>query len=83
MQTIVIGDLHGRKTGLRIARKHPNDKLVFLGDYFDSKTGVSIREQLDIFDYLTALKLQNPERVILLTGNHDLHYIKGATQTYT
>jgi predicted phosphodiesterase len=83
MQTIVIGDLHGRKTGLEIARKHPNDKLVFLGDYFDSKTGVPIKEQLDIFEYLIALKLQNFERVILLTGNHDLHYIKGATQIYT
>jgi len=83
MQLVVIGDLHGRKTGLEIAQKHPEDILVFLGDYFDSKTSITASEQLTIFETLIKLKLKKPEKVVLLTGNHDIHYIRGATQQYT
>lgn len=49
------------------------DKVVFVGDYFDSFTvsnGVMKANVLDIF----LLKRQYPDKVFLLWGNHDVHY---------
>ena len=37
MKTIVIGDIHGRTIWKQIVIENPDfDKLVFIGDYFDS-----------------------------------------------
>ncbi len=38
MKTIVIGDIHGRTSWKDIIEKEQTwDKVIFIGDYFDSK----------------------------------------------
>ncbi len=68
-ELLVIGDLHGDYATLEriIAKFVGSDTfLVFLGDYVDRG-----RRQLDVLLKVCEMKLQNPERVILLRGNHE------------
>ena len=72
MRHIVIGDIHGRDNWRHINIKL-FDKIIFLGDYVDSK----ILSDLIIYENLKdiiALKKQLPEKVVLLLGNHDAYY---------
>jgi len=83
MKILVIGDLHGESiwkmfADLRQLSQTPNlateyDKYIFLGDYFDSFkiTSGKIREN---FGDVIRLKNNYPDQVILLLGNHELHY---------
>lgn len=75
MKILVLGDTHGRSDWKEIINLEPDaDKIVFIGDYFDSftiKPEVQINNFLDIVEY----KKQNKDKVILLFGNHDFHYI--------
>lgn len=76
MKTIFIGDIHGRPIWKDIIDKEKEfDKLVFVGDYFDSKI-YSAQEQIDNFLDIIDFKqsIQEDQEVILLIGNHDLHY---------
>lgn len=77
MKIIAIGDVHGRGSWKRIAQTQVFDKLVVLGDYFDSFE-IGATEQMDNFLELMAYKTDNPDKVILLTGNHDVHYLPAA-----
>lgn len=84
MKIVVIGDIHGRTIWKKIVEENKDaDKIVFLGDYHDiysyefkakdssiAKTN-SISNLLDIIEY----KKQNMDKVILLIGNHDSHYM--------
>ena len=36
MKTIVIGDIHGRDVWKKIVEHENADKVIFIGDYFDS-----------------------------------------------
>lgn len=81
----VIGDIHGRLDYeyARLAEKNA-DRIVFLGDYFDSPPSlrhkhedVFGKDQLDIFLTILDLKRNMPERVVMLLGNHDYHYLPG------
>lgn len=75
MKIIAIGDIHGRQIWKRIVEKHKDaDKIIFVGDYFDSHdiNGVT---QLYNFNEIVKFKEDNLEQVVLLTGNHDYHYI--------
>ena len=74
MKTIVIGDIHGKDDWKKILREHEWDKIVFLGDYFDSFTH-SGKQQIDNFNEILAVKRANPNDITLLIGNHDLHYV--------
>lgn len=74
MKIIAIGDVHGRNLWKWIARTQTFDKLVVLGDYFDSFE-IGATEQMNNFRELIAYKTDNPDKVVLLTGNHDLHYL--------
>ena len=84
MKIIVIGDIHGRDVWLNIVQDNEFDKIVFLGDYFDSfdpkLTGLN---QLNNFQELLQFKRDYPDRVILLMGNHDLHYLKLVWNKYS
>ncbi len=76
MKTIVIGDIHGRSIWKNIIDKEKEfDKVVFVGDYFDSKI-YSAQEQIDNFLNIIDFKqsIREDQEVILLIGNHDLHY---------
>lgn len=71
----MIGDLHGKDVWEKIPDLLSFDRVIFLGDYFDSKTGIS--EKMQISNFLKILKLKEtyPEKFVLLVGNHDYHYL--------
>lgn len=74
MRVITIPDLHG-KTVWRQVDPTAYDHLVFLGDYVDDRNGVfSDRHMLENLRGIIQLKLEFPEKIILLLGNHDVHY---------
>lgn len=84
LKIISIGDLHGNFTALDsiilnlIKEKiltidlklDPSYRIVCLGDYIDRGT-----RSLEILIVLMTLKLLNPEKVILLKGNHEEAHI--------
>ncbi|WP_297337133.1 metallophosphoesterase [Algoriphagus sp.] len=74
MKSLVIGDVHGRSVWEEIPELLTFDRVVFLGDYFDAKEDISEEKQIANFLKILNLKNSNPEKVTLLTGNHDLHY---------
>lgn len=74
-EIIVIGDVHGLRTWEQIVARHPGSKFVFLGDYNDPYgDAISNEEVLDNFKRLIDFKLAHEEEVVLLLGNHDMHY---------
>lgn len=76
MKIIAIGDTHGRTIWQQIVEKEKDaDKIVFIGDYFDSHDNISGDIQIQNFENLLQFKRDNPKQVILLFGNHDYHYI--------
>lgn len=80
MKILVIGDIHGRRFWKTAVEKNINkvDKIVFLGDYFDVYTDEGIEYEWDAtlanFNEILELKRANPDKVVLLLGNHDMHY---------
>ena len=75
---IIIPDIHGRDFWRwTVAQRKEDDTIVFLGDYLDPYEDEWIywsdayKGLLDVI----ALKQENPEKVVLLLGNHDLHYL--------
>ena len=76
---VVIGDVHGLTSWRDVVVSHPDARFVFLGDYCDSyRTETSAptdEEVIDNFIDMIDFKKQYPERVTLLLGNHDLHYL--------
>jgi hypothetical protein len=75
MKTIAVGDIHGRDSWKRLAEQESFDQIIFLGDYFDSKENISAKAQMKNFKEILLLKAANPEKVVLLIGNHDFHYM--------
>lgn len=76
---LIIPDVHGRKFW-RNPMKHIEDyeHVVFLGDYLDPYEDfefISIEDAFDEFMKILDMKVKHPEKVTLLLGNHDLHYL--------
>ena len=74
MKILIIPDVHGRAFWRKPCEKDW-DKIVFLGDYVDPYPGEA--EQSDVMGELidiVELKRQNPDKVVLLWGNHDCFY---------
>lgn len=72
---LVIGDIHGRDVWKDIIKKEFDsvDKVVFMGDYFD--TPVFSREKvIKNFQDILRFKRRFKDKVVLLIGNHDFHY---------
>jgi predicted MPP superfamily phosphohydrolase len=73
MKTVVIGDVHGRSLWKLIVNQENPDRVIFIGDYFDSfdiKGVDQLNNFLDIIEY----KKSSGKEVIMLIGNHDFHY---------
>ena len=73
---LVIGDIHGRDIWKDIVKKEEKnvDRIIFIGDYFDTPVvspGKILKNFIEIIDYKKA----NKEKVVLLLGNHDVHYL--------
>ena len=80
---VAIGDIHGRDVWKKIVEVNKDaDRIIFIGDYFDApsyrrKLGSNGEEELKNFSEIFQFKLDNPEQVVLLLGNHDYHYLPG------
>lgn len=74
---IALGDTHGRTNWKQVVENEiESDKIIFIGDYFDSfviHPYAQLNNFLDILDF----KKSNPDKVVLLIGNHDFHYLSG------
>lgn len=72
MKTLILGDIHGRVCWKDIINIENPDLTIFLGDYVTSHESIDDEIQLsnsiDILEY----KELNPDKCILLRGNHDL-----------
>lgn len=75
-RVLVIPDVHGRDFWKKAVKETPCERIVFLGDYVDpyEDEGIDRDAALGCFFDVLDLKAKNPEKVVLLLGNHDLHY---------
>ncbi len=73
-KVVFVGDTHGdidaSEQVLRHYLKKPY-RIVFLGDYVDR--GDDSEENIN---YLLRMKLEHPEEIFLLSGNHEGHMVK-------
>jgi hypothetical protein len=81
MKILVIPDVHGCNAWEDNVKNNIDnvDKVVFLGDYFDSfnaqEKGLAA---LDNFNNIVELKKNNKDKVDILLGNHDVdNYLSG------
>ena len=71
---VAIGDVHGLDNWKSIVEMHQECKIVFLGDYLDPYVSVNRKKLIaNLYDIIN-LKRSRPDDVILLLGNHDMHY---------
>lgn len=83
MKIIAVGDIHGRNFWQNFINES-YDKLVFVGDYFDPyDSKITPEDEIENFKNILAIKSENPDRVKLLIGNHDYHYLLGTGQMYS
>jgi diadenosine tetraphosphatase ApaH/serine/threonine PP2A family protein phosphatase len=81
----IFGDIHGNLEDLhffsdniwRLGMSLTAGNFVFLGDYVDR--GMSC---LEVIAYLLAMKLQLPDKVFLLRGNHETRDVNGWEEHY-
>ena len=74
MKTIILGDTHGRSNWKLAIHQDQPDRVIFIGDYFDSFDIPGV-EQIHNFKEIIQYKENNPQiEVVLLIGNHDHHY---------
>lgn len=74
MKTVIIGDVHGHNSWKQVIQQEQDaDRIIFVGDYFDSFT-VSGLEQIANFQDIIEFKTTTDKEVIMLIGNHDYHY---------
>lgn len=83
MKIIALGDTHGRNDWKQITAKETFDKVVFIGDYFDTHEDVSPNQQKENFKDIIAYKKANMDKVVLLFGNHDYHYLRTTNEQYS
>ena len=74
-KTIVFGDIHGLTCWKEIVRKNRNCRYIFLGDYLDPYENIPRKRLINNLKQIIKLKTNRPDDVILLLGNHDLHYL--------
>ena len=73
--TIVFGDVHGLTYWKTIVDKNPDCRYIFLGDYLDPYEDIAPKQLIDNLKEIIKLKKERGDDVVLLMGNHDLHYL--------
>ena len=68
---LVLGDIHGRTCWVDIIKKENPDKVIFLGDYISTHENISEEQQCSNLKDILTYKEANPDKVVLLRGNHD------------
>jgi hypothetical protein len=73
-EILIIPDIHGR-TFWKPALNY-NGEIIFLGDYIDPypEEGITTADAYCSLNEIVEFKKQNPDRVTLLIGNHELQY---------
>ena len=73
----IIPDVHGRSFWRDAVKRHPEGNFIFLGDYLDPYPSEEIedKEAVQGLRDIIQFKKDHPNKVILLWGNHDLHYL--------
>jgi len=74
--TVVLGDIHGSTYWKTVVDENPACRYIFLGDYLDPYENISRNQLINNLKKIIQLKKERPDDVILLLGNHDLHYIR-------
>ena len=72
-RSIVIGDIHGRDVWKKIIEHENPNRVIFIGDYFDSFDIPGV-DQIHNFKEIIEYKQNTKTEVIMLIGNHDYHY---------
>lgn len=77
---LIVPDVHGRNFYKSIL-ENTTDKIIFLGDYGDpySYEGHDDDDTIEAMYDIFSFAQDNPDRVVLLIGNHDIYYYKGIT----
>lgn len=75
MKTVVLGDIHGRTIWKDIISKENPDMVIFLGDYVSTHEGIASEIQISNLLEILEYKENNPDKVILLRGNHDTQHL--------
>ncbi len=83
MKTLILGDTHGRSFWKQIVANEQPDRVIFIGDYFDSYNNYTAAEQMYNFKEIIEYKESGKSEVIILIGNHDFHYMRGITENYS
>ncbi len=83
MKTIILGDIHGRTIWKDIINQESFDRLIFIGDYIDTYESISGEQQLANLLDIIQYKKDNSDKVILLLGNHDYHYLPNINEQYS
>lgn len=74
-----MGDTHGRTNWKDHVEKAKADKVIFMGDYFDSyDKDLTTTLQIHNFKEIIEFKESYEGEVVLLIGNHDYHYMAQA-----
>lgn len=81
-RTFAVGDVHGELDHLlRLWAKLPSldhdDTLVFLGDYVDRGP-----DSRGVVEFMRALPLKTPAKLVLLCGNHEDGWLRVADQGF-
>ena len=71
--TLILGDIHGNDIWKKIIEKENPDRVIFVGDYFDS-FDIPAVSQIQNFKDIIEYKINSDKEIILLIGNHDYHY---------
>jgi len=80
LKNIVIGDIHGRSDWKKYI-KEEFDNFYFVGDYFDSRDGFSIIDQITNFREICKV-VRKDSRFHLCLGNHCHQYLRGLEPDY-
>lgn len=77
-QWLIIPDIHGRQFWKNAVSQYEDkvEKIIFLGDYLDPypDEGITRKGAIRNFEEIIDYKINNKDKVVLLLGNHDLHY---------
>ena len=85
MKYIIFPDIHGRDFWKPVVsaysqmynRQDDSITYIFLGDYLDPypQENISYNDAMSNFKEILKFQIESESQVILLLGNHDLHYI--------
>ena len=74
---LIIPDVHGRRFWRDAIESDDYDKVIFLGDYVDPypNEGIGSFTAKEGLERIILYHDEHPDKVVLLLGNHDLHYL--------